>query len=268
MKFMFIQVHNNHYYVEIKGKGEPIVFLHGFTGSTKTWEPFVTELAKDYQCITIDLPGHGKTIANNIKNMDEAIADLNDVLKQLEVDQAYLVGYSMGGRTALVFADSFPERVKRLILIGASPGLDGDEKKKRLESDDQLATFIVKEGMTAFVNYWENIPLFNSQKQLSDTVQAKIREERFSQSEAGLALSLQSMGTGSQRSMWSSLPTIDIPTLLITGEIDEKFTILNKKMDELLKQSEHIIVPNVGHAVHIEAPKYLLKLIQQFIRSN
>ena len=85
--------------------------------------------------------------------MEQACVELVEVLDKLQVNTFHLIGYSMGGRTALVLTSKFPERVKRLILVGASAGLEGEAKIERVQTDEKLANFIKTKGISTFVEY-------------------------------------------------------------------------------------------------------------------
>lgn len=252
---------------EILGKGEPVLFLHGFTGTRETWREVCSNLT-DYQCILVDLPGHGKT-DRKITSMKDCCALIVDLLSTLEIKKTHVVGYSMGGRTALSFAMYFPDYVASLILESASPGLKEEAARlERTEKDSQLAARILDNGIEEFVNQWQEIPLFATQKRLSDRIQRKIRDERLSQQKEGLAMSLYTMGTGAQPSWWSHLSQLTNPALLITGEEDKKFVTINKAMQKEIPQAEFIVCPNVGHAVHVENSRKFGKIVDVFLKGN
>ncbi|WP_067725658.1 2-succinyl-6-hydroxy-2,4-cyclohexadiene-1-carboxylate synthase [Oceanobacillus damuensis] len=255
------------YWYEIHGKGIPVVMLHGFTGSTATWRPFVEEWVKiGYQVITIDLPGHGKTDTGSPRSMENCCADLYALFQSLELEPFHLLGYSMGGRTALSYAMFYPETVRSLMLESTSPGLAGEEERKvRKENDEMLARKIVREGVSSFVDIWQDLPLFSSQKSLSEEKQEMIRSERLSQSAEGLAESLLSMGTGSQPSWWDQLGNLEKPVLLIVGELDQKFVEINKKMQKQLKSGNMIVCEHAGHAVHVEKPESFDRIVTEFM---
>ncbi|MGM8216518.1 2-succinyl-6-hydroxy-2,4-cyclohexadiene-1-carboxylate synthase [Bacillaceae bacterium W0354] len=265
---MFVQVNRNKYYVEVTGTGEPLVFFHGFTGSTKTWDDAVSKLSKSYQCITIDLPGHGQTEIEQLDSMEQAVDELIEVLKKINVYRFSLIGYSMGGRTALVLAAKHMDSINKLILVGASPGLEGNEKTNRIRNDEKLAQFIKERGIVDFIDYWEKIPLFKTHEMLDEHTKYKLREERINQSVDGLILSLKTMGTGAQPSIWNGLSYINIPILLITGELDHKFCLINEHMKESLPNANHVVVPAVGHAVHLESPTSFGKIIKEFLKAT
>lgn len=147
----------------------------------------------------------------------------------------------------------YPEYIASLILESASPGLKEEAaRRERKEKDEQLAQRILENGIEAFVDTWQELPLFATQKQLPDHVQRNIRNERLSQKEEGLAMSLQAMGTGTQPSWWGQLSELAKPTLLIAGEEDEKFVAINQMMQKAIPQAAFMLRPKAGHAVHVE----------------
>lgn len=248
---------------------ETLVFFHGFTGTMHTWDDMASVLAAHYRIITIDLPGHGKTIGADCVDMKQFADDFVQLMEVEDIAQAIFLGYSMGGRTALSFARYYPEKVSQLILESASPGLaDETEQQKRMQADEQLAVKIEREGMESFVNFWKNIPLFASQKRLSQSVQAQVRSERLAQREAGLAGSLRHMGTGVQEAWWDELKEIHIPVLLVTGALDEKFVRINEQMKEAMLKAQHISIDKAGHAVHIEKAEAFLQVVTQFLQKD
>ncbi|KGR78411.1 2-succinyl-6-hydroxy-2,4-cyclohexadiene-1-carboxylate synthase [Ureibacillus sinduriensis] len=248
---------------------QTIVMLHGFTGSTATWEDVAISIT-DYRIVAIDLIGHGQTgspLETAAYTMEEQILQLNEILQQLDLHKVILLGYSMGGRVALSYAKSYPDRVAQLILESASPGLKTEgERALRRSSDESLADRIQTYGIEDFVNKWENIPLFASQKRLPPDVQQKVRKERLAQSEIGLANSLRRMGTGAQTSLWPYLEQLSMPVTLITGDLDEKFCNIAGEMQALLPSAQHTIVKNVGHAIHVENPEQFATIVKDAIK--
>lgn len=246
-----------------------IVFLHGFTGSTATWQSVVDILGGEYKTVAVDLTGHGETAVpkeSSRYSMAEQIADLEALVDELKLTSFTLVGYSMGGRVALAYAHRYPERVSSLILESASPGIKAEsERLERKETDKKLSERIIRDGISLFVEFWENIALFNSQKRLSTETQNAVRAERLSQSATGLANSLIGMGTGSQQSYWGELHTINLPVLLITGEIDTKFVNIAQEMLEYLPLGKHRTIKDAGHAIHVEKPTLFATMVKEHI---
>lgn len=266
---MILRVNDIRYFVEVKGEGEPLVFLHGFTGDTTTWSRITDQLSNRYRCISIDLIGHGRTESPEDPSrytMDHVSNDLDSILSALEADQAILIGYSMGGRTALHFAMRHPQKVSTLILESASPGLKtGEERVERRKKDHALADRIMREGMEAFVDFWEEIPLFASRKRLTEDERAEIRKQRLSQSPLGLSNSLKGMGTGAQNSWWDKLGELSLPVHLLVGDLDQKFVHIAKEMKKLNPDFQIMTFSNTGHAIHVEEPRKFGTIIENLL---
>ncbi|SDQ29563.1 2-succinyl-6-hydroxy-2,4-cyclohexadiene-1-carboxylate synthase [Virgibacillus salinus] len=268
---MYFKVNDASYWYKIDGEDEgedTIVFLHGFTGTAATWTSFINDWQDYYQILTIDLPGHGKTTLDTPRTMEECCSDLVHLFDYLKLEKVHLAGYSMGGRTALSVAMLYPERIKSLMLESASPGLISDnDRKSRLNHDEKLASRVEQNGVESFVEFWESIPLFKTQKSLPINIQKQIRDERLSQSADGLAYSLRYMGTGRQPSWWGQLQDITIPVLLLAGAYDQKFIDINKSMSERITSSKLVIVENAGHAIHVEQPGIFGRIVNEFYNS-
>lgn len=260
--------------IHVEMGGEPqlpaIVFLHGFTGTSATWNEVRNAFKGTYRTIAIDLTGHGQTTAPDNPerySMEEQIEDLETLFEQLKLDSFYLVGYSMGGRISLAYTIHYPKRVKALILESSSPGLlEEQARTERRTADKLLARKIIDEGITSFVDKWENVPLFESQKSLSIEKRQTIRKERLQQNEIGLANSLLGIGTGSQKSYWESLQSIQNPVFLLTGELDAKFVAIAREMNNLSPTWRHIVVPGAGHAIHVEKPRLFATMIMEYLQ--
>ncbi|MDQ0220257.1 2-succinyl-6-hydroxy-2,4-cyclohexadiene-1-carboxylate synthase [Peribacillus cavernae] len=257
------------YHVEIRGEGEPLLLLHGFTGSLETWHFLVPILGSRYKLILVDIIGHGNTdspIDYRRYEMEKAAGDLQHILHTLEMEKVHILGYSMGGRLALSFACLYPQYVNKLILESASPGLLTEEERQiRQKIDKELAERIICDGLAEFIDYWENIPLFATQKNLPGEKKMNIKRQRLWNSETGLANSLIGMGTGSQPSWWESLQNIDLPVLLVTGEFDEKFCRIAENMQKLMKHGDWKIIKGTGHAIHVEVDEKFGKIISEFL---
>jgi 2-succinyl-6-hydroxy-2,4-cyclohexadiene-1-carboxylate synthase len=269
---MNIDVHGVSYYVSRTGQGEPLVLLHGFTGNSDTWTPFLSMWEKHFQCISVDIIGHGKTESPadpNRYDIDKAAKDLLAILDYLQIQKTNILGYSMGGRLALTFAMLYPSRVQKLILESGTPGLRTEaERKERRKQDEDLARLIETNGIEAFVDRWENHPIFYSQKQLPDEKKQSIRLQRLNNHPLGLANSLRGMGTGSQPSWWDQLSSISFPVLLLTGELDGKFCKIAEEMNKLIPNCQWIKIENAGHAIHVERAKIFGKIIVGYLSNK
>lgn len=246
-----------------------LVLLHGFTGSTKTWHELIPLLPNDIRLIAFDCIGHGVTDAPlevAQYTMSAQISLLKGAFEALKIERCHLLGYSMGGRVALSFAVQYPECITSLILESASPGLkDAASREERRASDAQLAARLERDGIEAFTLLWESIPLFETQKRLDEVKQASIRAERLDQRAIGLANSLRGMGTGDMPSLWHKLSYLSMPVTLITGELDSKFISIAKRMLTKIPQAQHVIINEVGHAIHVENPEKFATIVKETI---
>lgn len=267
---MLIKVNEIHYNVEMIGQGESLLLLHGFTGSLHTWDPFVEEWSKNYTLILVDLIGHGKTEhPENYRRyfVEQTCVDLKEILRILEIKKTHVLGYSMGGRVAISFSILNPNHVSSLILESSSPGLELEaDRLQRRENDNRLADRIEESGIPAFVDYWENIPLFRTQKERMTALQKQaLRNERLQNSSIGLANSLRGMGTGAQPSWWSKLKDVNHPVLLLAGELDQKFCAINNEMKKHLSNAQISIIKDAGHAIHVEQSELFGKIVKDYL---
>ncbi|HEY4034274.1 MAG TPA: 2-succinyl-6-hydroxy-2,4-cyclohexadiene-1-carboxylate synthase [Ktedonobacteraceae bacterium] len=246
-----------------------LVLLHGFTGSAAGWGSLLEELAAPgRRVIALDMLGHGQSDAPDDPqrySMEHCQADIISVLQTLGIKEgeAILLGYSMGGRIALYCA--FSRYFRALILESASPGIANPvERGKRRVSDRALADRIEREGIEAFVDDWEELPLFASQRNLPIAYRRAQKVQRLNNRAHGLANSLRGVGTGVQPALEWRLSTLTIPVLLIAGERDSKFCTIGQYMAQQLLKAQLQIVPDTGHNVHLEQPERFLTLVHQF----
>lgn len=266
-----VQVRGIDIHVVMKGDASlpTIVLLHGFTGSTATWQE-VTRLFKGrFRTVAIDLTGHGKTaVPEDIArySMEQQVEDLEALFDKLSLERFTLLGYSMGGRVALAYAVQYSGRVSSLILESSSPGLKtAKERADRKAADGRLADKLEADGVPAFIDFWESIPLFDSQRVLSEEKKLAVRKERLSQCEMGLANSLRGIGTGSQQSYWQQLHTLNLVVLLITGGLDIKFVNIAREMMRYFSNARHETIVHVGHAIHVENPAVFATMVEEHI---
>ncbi len=248
----------------------PVVLLHGFTGSTATWQELSLLLAKAGYCvIVVDLLGHGQSDAPIVPEryeMDCAVDDLVALLGTLGHERACWLGYSLGGRLALALALRHPERISALVLEGATAGIsDTGERAARVRADEALAARIEREGVQSFVNVWEALPIWSSQETLSTEMRAQLHAQRLVNDETGLANSLRGMGAGAQPSLWQGLGELSAPVLLLVGSLDTKFTSIALEMAHALPDATMVPIEGAGHAAHLERPQPFATAVLRFL---
>ena len=254
--------------VELAGEGPPLMLLHGFTGCADGWRPMI-ERWPHFRTIAVDIIGHGNSDSPpdpSRYTMQACADDLAVVLDTLGIEKTALLGYSMGGRVALHFALRHQERLMALVLESASPGLsDPAERAARIRSDEGLAARIEREGIEAFVDYWESLPLWGSQRGLPPEKRQALRAQRLRNSTTGLANSLRGMGAGAQEPVFGRLHQLRIPTLFLAGAPDTRYVDLASTMATEVEGAALRVVPGAGHAAHFEQPDAFSEAAAEFL---
>ncbi len=272
---MMIEIDTLKFFVKRKSRNRttPVVFLHGFTGSSLDWEFLIDRLPEGFEPITIDLLGHGKTSSpKELKkySVQSQVQFLDKILTNLNIDKPILVGYSMGGRLAQSYLLSFPNNVRSIVLESTSFGLKTKaEREKRKTSDEILANKIMNSSIEEFIDCWMNIPLFNSQNKLPLPIRKEQTENKTRTNNViGLTNSLLGFGTGNMNNYFNELEKVKTEILQITGSLDPKFTEIAIEANSLFLNSHHSIVGDAGHNVHLEKSEEFLKLLSSFLLKN
>lgn len=257
-------------HAEVAGSGLPVVLIHGFTGTGDSWRSLVDVLAPDFTTIGVDLVGHGRSghpAASERYEMRRAVDDLAALLHTLGYERAAWLGYSLGGRVALQVAVHRPDCVSALVLEGATPGLEtAEERAARVAADEALAQRLEREGLEAFVDYWQSIGLWDSQRRtLTEEQRAVLRRGRLAQDPVGLAGSLRGMGTGAQEWVGDRLGGIGVPVLLTAGTLDTKFSAIAREMAAAIPHATLRLVEDAGHAAHLERPDAFNAMVREFL---
>jgi 2-succinyl-6-hydroxy-2,4-cyclohexadiene-1-carboxylate synthase len=232
-----------------------LVLLHGFTQTGRSWQPVLHALAARYRAVAPDLPGHGEFATRR----PASFAACDAYLRALTRAPVTLGGYSMGGRVALHAALSLGDRVARLILVGASPGIaDPAERAARAAADAALADRIEAIGLEAFVREWGAQALFAG---MPRGVAEIAHADRLRNTAPGLSAALRGLGTGVMPPLWDRLGELTRPVELVVGERDEKFHAIAQRMEAALPDARVHVVPGAGHAAHLEAPDAVAELL-------
>jgi len=273
-----IAVNGLHWNVDVTGTGPHLLLLHGFTGSLATWSPYrVARSARHawrgFTTIAVDLPGHGHSDRLPDTTRDgfaAVVTGLVGVLDALGIARTAVLGYSMGGRLALHLAVHVAAQradlLTALVIESAAPGIvNADERRARLVSDLALAASIEREGIAAFVDRWEALPLFATQTRLSASTRDAVRRQRLTNDASSLAGALRHLSVGGQDALLDRLPTVDVPTLLVAGALDAAYCRHAASMAVALPRSRVVIVADAGHAVHLEQPTVFASTVRDFL---
>ena len=231
------------------------VWLHGFTQTSRSAARFRSILAESHELWTLDLPGHGDAaaIGASLEECADLVADLIDT-------RCDLGGYSFGGRVALHVALRRPEVIERLVLLGASRGIeDPAQRAERRRRDDDLADHIEAVGTDQFLQEWLTQPLFADVAPDPVELAARSRDPR------GLAESLRRCGTGTQEWLGDRLGSINAPVLALSGERDVKFGAEALAIAAGVQQGSMGVVERAGHAAHLVEPEATAQYVNAFL---
>ena len=260
-----------HYIVRGNRHHRPLIFLHGFMGISSDWLEITERFENQYYCILPDLPGHGKSVMETIAeplDFDFVARGLLNLMGQLHLTSAALVGYSMGGRVALYAATRYPERFDALVLEGVSPGLqDDNERHGRRVLDEGRAREIEKVGIAAYTEIWYEADLFQTLKRHPEKLN-KIKSVRKNNDTAWMAKVLRELSAGRQPPLWDKLGALNMPVLLIAGDLDHKYKQIVYQLKDYLKDSQVYLVPETGHNTHVEAPEKFGQALTDFLKEK
>lgn len=246
-----------------------IVMLHGFMGRSQDFNELAAAFDDKYYCLAVDLPGHGTTTVSAPNGFDFQVCaqQLDLFMDSMGIVSGVLYGYSMGARLALHLALSYPDRWTGVILESGSPGLQTEQERElRINCDESLSRQIEAEPLDSFLEKWLAQPLFQS---LSESGRRdELLRTRAKNDPHGLAAALRGMSTGKQPSRWEDLEDLRIPTQLITGRKDFKFSAIGRQMTDMNELISHDSVAEAGHNVHFERPSEFANLVRQFLNKH
>lgn len=243
------------------------ILLHGFVGSAEDFEPLRAALGSPDRCLAPDWPGHGSrsglrqpseyTLESHLRLIDAAMASTRGPVA--------LVGYSMGGRLLQHWLGSrrptLPDG-SRIVLLSTGPGIaDADERANRMAGDAAVARLLREEGITRFLHYWHSQTMFHPLLRLPREQLGPILRRRSAADALGLALSLEGVGAGAIGDTWEALPRIQAPVDIIVGEGDLRYVELGKAMRARLPGARLHLIPDAGHAIHLERPAELARIL-------
>ncbi len=262
-----------HYTTTGNPQNPPLLLLHGFLGSHADFSSILSSLSTYFYCIACDLPGHGNTNTElgsyTFSHTARAILYL---LNHLKVPKTNILGYSMGGRIALYFACEFPDRIEKVIIESASPGLKTErERKERQQQDDLVALRLLKTPLPDFLEQWYSNPLFSNLRQ-HPVVFAAMLQRRLQNRPEEVARALCGLSLGRQPSLGNKVSTLKAPLLIMVGELDSKFVAVGKEMFKACQQNARQTTLSTfeqcGHNLHLVAPNAYTNSVIRFLNST
>uniref|UniRef100_A0A0E0CMI1 Mandelate racemase/muconate lactonizing enzyme C-terminal domain-containing protein n=1 Tax=Oryza meridionalis TaxID=40149 RepID=A0A0E0CMI1_9ORYZ len=290
LRSYFIQVDGDNfsYQVKLQEGGDcthekVILFLHGFLGTSEDWVPMMKALSPSARVIAVDLPGHGESeiLQHDVENSNQisfsvqSVADLLlKLIRNITDGEVVVVGYSMGARIALHMALNQNHKISGAVIISGSPGLrDEAGKRRRSAIDRSRAHFLSSCGLENFLETWYSAKMWASLREhpkFDSLVRTRMKHNNIK----ALSKVLADSSIGTQKSLWEDLKHLKSPLLIVAGEKDPKFKEISQQMCREIRKHkdresdglcEMIIIPDSGHAVHVENPLPLVRAIRKFL---
>lgn len=247
-----------HLYYEDHGRGFPVVFAHGFAGTTKAWEGQVAAFSRKYRFITYDMRGHGQTDAPaNLAQYTQEIVleDLYQLLRHLGIRRAVMGGLSLGGYLTIHFYNQHPDMTEAIILMDTGPGYRTPEKARGWnQTGEECARVLETQGMQGFL-----------ESEYSKDDYYTTPEVMLKHNPRGLA----NIRRGVMMNPWGLdlLPNIKVPTLIICGDKDVGFLPATEYMATHIPGARKVMVANAGHGVNIDQPQVFETTALEFLDS-
>jgi 2-succinyl-6-hydroxy-2,4-cyclohexadiene-1-carboxylate synthase len=207
-----------------------------------------------------DLPGHGLAhgMPTEFRSVTSAVADL--------AGGRPLLGYSQGGRIALAVALDYPNAVSHLMLVSSGVGIsNGEERRRRLEADGNLAGRIEREGLASFIDDWLSRSMFDGLRRRDADWTERDRRLRLENTPAGIAGALRGMGQGAQPFLGGRLAELAMPVLFLAGESDPDYVGTGERIVGSVGHGTLVVVRGAGHALVGEVPDRVAEEIESFL---
>jgi 2-succinyl-6-hydroxy-2,4-cyclohexadiene-1-carboxylate synthase len=238
---------------------EVVTCLHGFSQRGRSWAELAELVGGPYLWLTPDLTA---------ASLEEAVSEVLGLWAREGVERSHLVGYSQGGRVALYLACTEPDRLVTLTVIGAHAGLPEPDRSARRQDELALAAKIESEGVDWFAEHWAARPLFRGLSRRPAAFLARLDADRRSNDAGRLAAILRGLGAGATPPFWERLPAIRAPTLVLAGAEDARYVEFAGKLVRAIPRSRMAVIPEAGHAAHLEQPELTARLLSDHLSSR
>ena len=247
-------------FYRVVGDGFPLIILHGVFGNSDNWLTLSKKLSENFKVISVDARNHGQSPHHELFNYEIMAYDLKQLLDTLNLKKVHLMGHSMGGKTAMIFAKLFPQYIDRLIIVDIAPkfypvhhthiiqamqAINIEKIIKISDADDLLKTHLPLKSLRDF--------LLKNIKRVSDGYHWKINLPV-------IAANLNQIGID------TSDFNFDAPTLFIKGSDSD---YIKEDDIEAIKTQFRIVkvvtIKNAGHWVQSEQPTAFLEVVNNFL---
>jgi pimeloyl-ACP methyl ester carboxylesterase len=259
-------------HAEETGQGEPILFVHEFAGDHRSWEPQVRFFSGGYRCVTYAARGYPPSDVPTdagAYSQERAVADAISVLDGLGIEQAHVVGLSMGGFTALHLALGHPGRVRSAVVAGAGYGAEPERADAfRAESVLTAAAFAT-EGAAKVAERYAVGPARVQFQNKNPRGWAEFAAALAGHSSLGSALTMRGVQAArpSLYALADELARIAVPVLVLVGDEDEGCLEPALMLKRTIPAAGLAVLPRTGHTANLEEPDVFNRAVDTFLAS-
>ncbi len=263
---------NFNYSVLGTNTNQRIVFVHGLMAFSANWRKIASRLENEFQCLIYDQRGHGRSFKPDTGYTPEIFAeDLYKITNDLGWEHFHLVGHSMGGRNAMVFAHRYPEKVKTLTIEDMGPDADGKAAQYYHDMLDIIPTpFANRTEAKQFFDqeFFKKFQAKEPNSVLSTFLQANLEEKTNGQYDWRFSKNaiFEIVKEGHLKDRWLEVSSFKMPVLLIRGELSHVFK--QETFDKMLQVNPIItglMIKGTGHWVHFEKYEEFVSELRKFI---
>jgi len=257
-------------YYESTGSGYPLLFSHEFAGDYQSWEPQVRYFARRYQVIAYNARGYPPSdIPEEVEAYSQARAvhDIAQLLEELQVPHAHVVGLSMGGYATLHFGLNYPQMARSLVVAGCGYGSVAGDREKFHADTAQVAERIQVEGMPAMAEVYSKGPTRVQFEDKDPRGWQEFADQLAEHSATGAALTMRGV-QGQRPSVYeleAQMRQLQVPTLIVTGDEDEPCLEPGLFMKRAIPTAGLVIVPKTGHTINLEEPETFNRIVSDFL---
>ncbi len=257
-------------YYEETGSGYPLIFCHEFAGDLRSWEPQVRYFSRRYRVITYNARGYPPSdVPSDVSaySQMQAVEDLVGLIKHLQLDQAHVVGLSMGGYAALHFGLNYPNLARSLVVAGCGYGSVSEDRAKFQQDVEQTAQRIERNGMPDMASMYSRGP---TRVQFSDKDPRgwqEFAEQLAEHSAVGSAMTFRGV-QGRRPSVYeleAQMRQLTLPTLIVTGDEDEACLEPGIFMKRVIPTAGLVVIPKSGHTINLEEPDAFNRAVNDFL---
>jgi pimeloyl-ACP methyl ester carboxylesterase len=257
-------------YLEDRGHGNPIIFIHEFASDLRGWEAQLRHFARGYRCIAYNARGYSPSDVPEdavLYGWECAVDDIAAVMRDLSIERAHLVGLSMGGYAALQFGLRYPEKVGAIVAASVGSGSHPTQRDAWVRETSVLARIFSDHGMAAIAERMARGPA-RIQLKYKDPGSWQAFVARLRQlSPRGLAHTMARCQARrpSLHDLRDQLAEMTIPVLLAVGDEDAACLETNLMLKSVLPNAGLWICPNTGHGINLEEPTAFNAQIENFL---